>query len=160
MKTVCKTNIRKALREAIGNGDWHDVNDDWELRINSWDQVLLWNWRTDQTFHTGSVVWCCFDSKREAVEYLSDELLGMYETWMSSHPWESLHGIELAAYENAYDYFVYGESYRDWVERGHDCGVSRRRGRELWAMAFWSCADGIAPTNYLEAYENLVKEAA
>ena len=174
MKTVCKTNVRKAIRAAMRDNNYHDVNDEWQAFIDSWDRVCLWNWRTDAEVRTGSVVWCSFDGVNDAVNYLADELLEQYEQlpeedrswkamaskWERSHPWDVLEGAERNAYENACDYFRYGESYRDWVGRGHDCGIDPSRREAVWAMAFWSMADGEAPKDYVSEYRKLMREVA
>ena len=124
--------------------------------------------KLDKSIYTNSIL-CCY-SMTEFINFASNLILEKYEAleeWERSyvaweehdklvHPWEYLDDdAEYAAYENAYDYFVYGESYRSWVERGHDCGIDPERRRYIWAIAFWSCADGEAPTNPVEAYEGL-----
>lgn len=166
-KSVCKTNIRKALRRSIDTNHYESVNDEWNV-YDLGSRVELWNHVTGKSLYTNHIL-CC-ESMSEYVDFATELILKEYELldeWERSskaqdehdkvvHPWDYLEDdAEYNAYENAYDYFVYGEGFRSWVERGHDCGIDPERRKYIWSIAFWSCADGEAPKDPVEAYERL-----
>lgn len=165
-RTVCITNIRKAVRKAVHDTTRQfDVNDEWNVYVDYLDRVCLWNWHTDKEVRTGRVVWCSFDGYNELVTHLSNELMEAFnllpefdklpyekqrEIEDHRHPWDALKDAEYLAFQNAYDYLYYGESYTSWVERGHDCGIKQSRRKAIWNMAFWYITDGEAPDDWEE----------
>jgi len=82
-KTLCKTNIRKALRKSWDTNGFEDVNDDWQACIQrNYSflgvppmcpfEVVLWNWRTEYEIRF-SVGGCT--SMTEYVDYATERIL-------------------------------------------------------------------------------------
>lgn len=85
-KTVCITNIKKALRKSLleaERGRWYfeDVADTWQVGIGlpSYEGIYeaeLWNWDTEETF---TVRFSGCYSFTEVIEYGASLLLNEYE---------------------------------------------------------------------------------
>lgn len=86
-KTVCKTNIKNALRKSWDTGMYEDVNDEWAVCISRNGSYLgvapmcgyhvrLWNYETGEDMWT-NVGGCT--SMTEYVEYATQCLMRMWE---------------------------------------------------------------------------------
>jgi hypothetical protein len=87
MKTVCKTNIKAALRKSWDTGMYEDVTDEWAVRISRNGSYLgvapmcdfhvrLWNYDTGEELWT-NVGGCT--SMTEYVEYATQCLMQMWD---------------------------------------------------------------------------------
>lgn len=80
-KTVCKTNIHKALRRSWDTHDYEDVNDEWMASVyvhpfTGAVQAMLWNWSDGTTWRTPTI-WAL--SMTEALRMATMHLLDCYE---------------------------------------------------------------------------------
>lgn len=83
MRTVCKTNIRKALRKSYDSNRYEDVNDEWMAEMEyyvGWSvgpRAVLWNHETGEQIHTGVLVGCT--SMTDMLTFATDLLMRDYE---------------------------------------------------------------------------------
>lgn len=85
-KTVCKTNIAKAMRKSllkaeIGHWYFEDVADTWQVGIGFPNyqgiyEAELWNWDTEETL---TVTFGGCESFREVIEFGTALLMERYE---------------------------------------------------------------------------------
>ena len=85
-KTVCKTNIRKALRKSLLEAErnhwfFEDVADTWQVGIGFPNyqgvyEAELWNWDTEETL---AVTFSGCYSFTEVIEYGTARLMERYE---------------------------------------------------------------------------------
>ena len=88
MKTVCKTNIKNALRRSWDTNDFEEVNDDWAAWVErkgcNGFQAVIFNYETGQTWRTPKI-WAL--SMTECIRMATAHLLDCYE-----HPEDAVIG--------------------------------------------------------------------
>ena len=82
-RTLCKTNIKRALRKSWDTEGYVDVCDEWQAciyRSHGWcgvapmtsHEVILWNWVTEREVRLG-IGGCA--SMTETIEYATERLM-------------------------------------------------------------------------------------
>ena len=132
MKSVCKKNVRAALNRAYDRSMYEEVNDDWVARMRRFGRYFRAELFNETRKEYVIVTFTDQCDRRDNLDAGAELLLRRYE---SMYPDERKRD-EVIAWENARDYLYFGDSKALWRENGHDMGLSKERGDEIWHRAW------------------------
>lgn len=92
-KTICKTNIYKALRKSYDSGQYEPVTDDWyAIASDEFGRAKLYNFDTYDHVKTGTIIGCT--SMSDYLRFATGLLEEGYDKYLESirehyrnHPW-------------------------------------------------------------------------